>query len=33
MEGSYSALDTALEQLRIAAEKLELDTGIHDMLK
>ncbi|MDH7607349.1 MAG: Glu/Leu/Phe/Val dehydrogenase [Candidatus Bathyarchaeota archaeon] len=33
MEGRYSALDTALEQLRIAAEKLELDTGIHEMLK
>jgi glutamate dehydrogenase/leucine dehydrogenase len=28
-----SALDTALEQLRIAAEKLKLDPGIHEMLK
>ncbi|MGB9778025.1 MAG: Glu/Leu/Phe/Val family dehydrogenase [Candidatus Bathyarchaeales archaeon] len=28
-----TALDTALEQLRIAAEKLELDPGIHEMLK
>ncbi|MGQ9507565.1 MAG: glutamate dehydrogenase, partial [Candidatus Bathycorpusculaceae bacterium] len=28
-----SALDTALEQLRIAAEKLNLDPGIHEMLK
>jgi glutamate dehydrogenase/leucine dehydrogenase len=28
-----SALDTALEQLRIAAEKLRLDPGIHEMLK
>ncbi|MEM1552029.1 MAG: Glu/Leu/Phe/Val dehydrogenase [Candidatus Bathyarchaeia archaeon] len=33
MEKSYSALDTALEQLRIAAEKLELDPGLHEMLK
>lgn len=33
MERSYSALDTALEQLRIAAEKLELDPGLHEMLK
>ena len=28
-----SALGTALEQLRIAAEKLNLDPGIHEMLK
>ncbi|MEM3730816.1 MAG: Glu/Leu/Phe/Val dehydrogenase [Candidatus Bathyarchaeia archaeon] len=28
-----SALDTALEQLKIAAEKLNLDPGIHEMLK
>jgi glutamate dehydrogenase/leucine dehydrogenase len=28
-----SALDIALEQLRIAAEKLNLDPGIHEMLK
>jgi glutamate dehydrogenase/leucine dehydrogenase len=28
-----SALDTALEQLKIAAEKLKLDPGIHEMLK
>jgi len=33
MERSYSALDTALEQLRIAAEKLKLDPGLHEMLK
>ncbi|MEM3874328.1 MAG: Glu/Leu/Phe/Val dehydrogenase [Candidatus Bathyarchaeia archaeon] len=33
MKKSYSALDTALEQLRIAAEKLELDPGLHEMLK
>jgi glutamate dehydrogenase/leucine dehydrogenase len=33
VEGSYSALDTALEQLRIAAEKLSLDPGLHEMLK
>jgi glutamate dehydrogenase/leucine dehydrogenase len=33
VERSYSALDTALEQLRIAAEKLELDPGLHEMLK
>ena len=33
MERSYSALDTALEQLRIAAEKLNLDPGLHEMLK
>jgi glutamate dehydrogenase/leucine dehydrogenase len=28
-----SALTTALEQLKIAAEKLKLDSGIHEMLK
>jgi glutamate dehydrogenase/leucine dehydrogenase len=33
MERSHSALDTALEQLRIAAEKLKLDPGLHEMLK
>ncbi|GEM_PF-2590390 len=33
MEKSYSALNIALEQLRIAAEKLELDPGLHEMLK
>jgi len=33
MDKSSSALDTALEQLRIAAEKLELDPGLHEMLK
>ena len=33
MPESKSALDVALEQLRIAAEKLDLDSGIHEMLK
>jgi len=28
-----TALDVALEQLRIAAEKLDLDPGVHEMLK
>jgi glutamate dehydrogenase/leucine dehydrogenase len=29
----HTALTVALEQLKIAAEKLELDSGIHEMLK
>jgi hypothetical protein len=29
----HTALTVALEQLRIAAEKLELDLGIHEILK
>ncbi|MEM3797223.1 MAG: Glu/Leu/Phe/Val dehydrogenase [Candidatus Bathyarchaeia archaeon] len=33
MERSYSALDTALEQLKVATEKLQLDSGLHEMLK
>jgi len=33
MEGEQTALSVALEQLRIAAEKLNLDPGIHEMLK
>jgi glutamate dehydrogenase/leucine dehydrogenase len=33
MKGQQTALDVALEQLKIAAEKLKLDSGIHEMLK
>jgi len=33
MAGTLTALDTALEQLRTAAEKLSLDPSIHEMLK
>ncbi|MCW4051671.1 MAG: Glu/Leu/Phe/Val dehydrogenase [Candidatus Bathyarchaeota archaeon] len=33
MSGEIGPLDVALEQLRIAAEKLELDTSIHEFLK
>ncbi len=33
MTGEIGPLDVALEQLRIAAEKLELDTSIHEFLK
>ncbi|MCK4433985.1 glutamate dehydrogenase, partial [Candidatus Bathyarchaeota archaeon] len=33
MVEAKTALDVALEQLRIAAEKLDLDPGVHEMLK
>jgi glutamate dehydrogenase/leucine dehydrogenase len=33
MSETQTALNVALEQLRIAAEKLDLDAGIHEMLK
>jgi glutamate dehydrogenase/leucine dehydrogenase len=33
MQKSHPALDTALEQLRIAAEKLNLDSGIYEILR
>ncbi|MEM2105697.1 MAG: Glu/Leu/Phe/Val dehydrogenase [Candidatus Bathyarchaeia archaeon] len=33
MKRQQTALDVALEQLKIAAEKLNLDPGIHEMLK
>ncbi len=33
MTEEHSALTVALEQLKIAAEKLNLDPGIHEMLK
>ncbi|MGB9740939.1 MAG: Glu/Leu/Phe/Val family dehydrogenase [Candidatus Bathyarchaeia archaeon] len=33
MKEQQTALDVALEQLKIAAEKLKLDPGIHEMLK
>jgi len=29
----HTALTVALEQLKMAAEKLELDPGIHEILK
>jgi len=33
MREASTALNVALEQLRMVAEKLELDSGIHEMLK
>jgi glutamate dehydrogenase/leucine dehydrogenase len=33
MKEKQTALDVAMEQLKIAAEKLKLDPGIHEMLK
>jgi len=33
MTEEHSVLTVALEQLKIAAEKLNLDPGIHEMLK
>jgi glutamate dehydrogenase/leucine dehydrogenase len=33
MKEQQTALDVAMEQLKIAAEKLKLDPGIHEMLK
>jgi len=33
MKENQTALDVAIEQLKIAAEKLQLEPGIHEMLK
>ncbi len=33
MGKALTAYGVALEQLRLAAEKLKLDSGIHEMLK